>query len=248
MFVLVKLLQILHFKGIFKARSEGLQGSLERIPALLFKHKAMEGTTRKVKMFDMKSWTSSSSLAWVLLPTALGNVVEEEDYCAVPLLAVLQGCSVTLGKGTWSLLSYAHTWSPEQPPSLAQSTVLMFSSASKRGGELEALQGGGAGVDLCLSEALHPCIHSIVLMPCSPCHYHTPLPTLQPRANLKYKSSEHNFFTHLLNYTLTPHPSALPVTSSFCSSCWHSPWHVPPAFGEKTGCVPRNPSHKFKMN
>lgn len=93
------------FEGIFKARSEGLQGSLKRIPALLFKHKAMEGTTRKVKMFDRKSWTSSSSLAWVLLPTALGSVVEEEDYCAVPPFAVLQGCPVMLGKGAQSLLS-----------------------------------------------------------------------------------------------------------------------------------------------
>lgn len=54
MFVLVKLLQILHLKGIFKARSEGLQSSLERIPALLMKHKAMEGTTRKMKMFNTK--------------------------------------------------------------------------------------------------------------------------------------------------------------------------------------------------
>lgn len=35
MFVLVKLLQILQWKGVCKARSEGLQGSLERIPALI---------------------------------------------------------------------------------------------------------------------------------------------------------------------------------------------------------------------
>lgn len=125
-------------------------------------------------MFDMKSWTSSSSLAWVLLPTALGSVVEEEDYCAVPLLAVLQGCPATLGKGTWNLLSYTHAWSLEQPPSLAQSTVLMCSSASKRGGELEALQGGGAGVDLCLSEALHP-FH--------PAHTLQPLPLPYTSAN-----------------------------------------------------------------
>lgn len=96
MFVLVKLLQILHLKGIFKARSEGLQSSLERIPALLMKHKAMEGTTRKVKMFNTKSWTSSSSLAWVLLPTALGSVVGEEDYCAVPLCRDAQ---LRLGRG-----------------------------------------------------------------------------------------------------------------------------------------------------
>lgn len=158
MFVLVKLLQIFHLKGIFKARSEGLQGSLERIPALLLKHKAMEGTTRKVKMFDTKPWTSSSSLARALLPTALGSVVKEEDYCAVPLLSVLQGCPVTLGNGAQSWLSYAHAWSPQQPPSLAQTTVLMCSSASKVGGKLEALQGGGVGVDLCLSEALIPSI------------------------------------------------------------------------------------------
>lgn len=169
------LLQILHLKGIFKARSEGVQGSLERISALLFKHKAMEGTTRKVKMFDTKSWTSSSSLAWVLLPTALGSVVEEEDYCAVPLLAVLQGCPVTLGKGAQSFLTYAHTRSLEQAPSLAQSTVLMCSSASKRGGELEALQGGGAGVDLCLSEVLHSSIH--------PAHAPWPLPLPYTSAN-----------------------------------------------------------------
>lgn len=181
MFVLVKILQILHLKGIFKARSEGLQGSLERIPALLMKHKAMEGTTRKVKMFNTKSRTSSSGLAWVLLPTALGSVVGEEDYCAVPLLAVLQGCPVTFGKGAWSLPSFAHTWSPKQPPSLAQSTVLICSSVSKRGGQLEALQGGGAGL-IC---AYQKCsIHTYILfMPRSPCHYHTPLPTLHPHAN-----------------------------------------------------------------
>lgn len=117
----------------------------------------MEGTTRKVKMFDMKPWTSSSSLAWALLPTALGSVVKEEDYCAVPLLSVLQGCPVTLGNGAQSWLSYTHAWSPQQPPSLAQSPVLMCSSASKMGGKLEALQ-GGVGVDLCLSEALIPSI------------------------------------------------------------------------------------------
>lgn len=181
MFVLVKLLQIFHLKGIFKARSEGLQGSLERIPALLMKHKAMEGTTRKVKMFNTKSWTSSSSLAWVLLPAPLGSVVGEKDYCAVPLLAVLQGCPVTLGRGAQNLLGYAHTWSPKQASSLAQSTVLMSSSASKRGGQLETLQGGGAGlICACQKRSIHP---SILLLPCSPCHYHTPLPTLQPRAN-----------------------------------------------------------------
>lgn len=193
------LLQILHLKGIFKARSEGLQGSLGRISALLFKHKAMEGTARKVKMFDMKSWTSSSSLAWVLLPTALGSVVEEEDYCAVPLLAMLQGCPVTLGKGAQSLLSYAHIWSPEQPPSLAQSTVLMCSSASKRGGELEALQGGGAGVDLCLSEVLHPSIHPSIHPSCS-------CPTA-PATTIhlcQHFNHVHTFSTRALNTTSSP--------------------------------------------
>lgn len=93
------LLQILHLKGIFKARSEGLQGSLGRISALLFKHKAMEGTARKVKMFDMKSWTSSSSLAWVLLPTALGSVVEEKIIVLSPSLPCCRDAQLPLGRG-----------------------------------------------------------------------------------------------------------------------------------------------------
>lgn len=54
--------------------------------ALLFKHKAMKGTTREVKVLGRKPLTFSSHLAWVLLPTPLCSVVEKEDYCICAVL------------------------------------------------------------------------------------------------------------------------------------------------------------------
>lgn len=142
----------------------------------------MEGTTRKVKMFDMKSWTSSSNLAWVLLPTPLGSMVEEEDYCAVSLLAVLKGCQLHSGRGH-GVCRVVHT--PGHPSRhLPWHKALSWCAPQPLTGEesWRLFKDEVLGlIHACQKCSIHP---SILLMPRSPCHYHIPLPTLQPRANL----------------------------------------------------------------